>query len=195
MSNETLNSIFLFLGGGVVVAIFEWIRINKAEKISRRLSESNNQIQHLYGPLYFFTSQNEKCFKLNDAILKAYRKEYIEVEFSRDSSTQENLRQERTLTLDIANAYVGLVTQNNEKIIEIIRDNYSYIDPEDADIFQQFVIDYTRLKTERDESGTLKIPLEIYEHVGEICFMRPDFIQRVKTKFTAKKKEIESLGK
>lgn len=195
MSSETLNLIFSFFGGGVVVAIFDWIRINKAEKISRRLSESNNQIQHLYGPLYFFTSQNEKCFELNDSILKAYRKEYIEVEFSRDYSTQENLRQERTLTLDIANAYVSLVTQNNEKIIEIIRDNYSYIDPEDADIFQQFVVDYTRLKTERDESGTLKIPLEIYEHVGEICFMRPDFMQRVKTKFTAKKKEIESLGK
>jgi len=195
MSNETLNLIFSFLGGGVVVAIFDWIRINKAEKISRRLDFLNNQIRHLYGPLYFFTSQNEKCFELNDSILKAYRKEYVEEKFSKDPYTQENLKKEVMITLDVANAYVSLATQNNEKIIEILRDNYSFIDPEDVDTFQQFVVDYNRLKTERDESGKLKTPLEIYMHVGEISFMRPDFIQRVKTKFNSKKTEIENLGR
>ena len=195
MSNETLNLIFSFLGGGVVVAIFDWIRINKAEKISRRLDFLNNQIRHLYGPLYFFTSQNEKCFELNDSILKAYRKEYVQEKFSKDPYTQENLKKEVMITLDVANAYVSLATQNNEKIIEILRDNYSFIDPEDVDTFQQFVVDYNRLKTERDESGKLKTPLEIYMHVGEISFMRPDFIQRVKTKFNSKKTEIENLGR
>jgi len=195
MSNETLNLIFSFLGGGVVVAIFDWIRINKAEKISRRVDILNNQIRHLYGPLYFFTSQNEKCFALNDSILKAYRKEYVDVKFSDNPHTQENLRQRTTVTLDIANAYVNLSTQNNEKIIEILRDNYSFIDPEDVDLFQQFVIDYTRLKTELDDSGKLKTPLEIYERVGEISFMRPDFIERVKAKFNSKKKEMEKLNR
>jgi hypothetical protein len=195
MSNETLNLIFSFLGGGVVVAIFDWIRINRAERVSRRLSTLNNQLRYLYGPLYFFTSQNEKCFELNDSILRAYRKEYIEKEYSNDAHTQENLRKETMLTLDIANAYVSLATQNNEKIIEILQDNYSYIDPEDVDIFQQIVVDYNRLKTERYESGKLKTPLEIYEHIGEIFFMRPDFIRRVKSKFTVKKNEIESLDK
>ena len=195
MSNETLNLIFSFLGGGVVVAIFDWIRINKAEKISRRLDLLNNQIRHLYGPLYFFTSQNEKCFELNDSILKAYRKEYVEEKFSKDPYTQENLKKEVMITLDIANAYVGLATQNNEKIIEILRDNYSFIDPEDVDTFQQFVIDYNRLRTERDESGKLKTPLEIYMQVGEISFMRPDFIQKVKAKFNSKKTEIENMSR
>lgn len=195
MSNETLNLIFSFLGGGVVVAIFDWIRINKAEKISRRLDLLNNQIRHLYGPLYFFTSQNEKCFELNDSILKAYRKEYVEEKFSKDPYTQENLKKEVMITLDIANAYVGLATQNNEKIIEILRDNYSFIDPEDVETFQQFAIDYYRLRTECDESGKLKTPLEIYMQVGEISFMRPDFIQKVKAKFNSKKTEIENMSR
>ncbi len=195
MANETLNLVFSFLGGGVVVAIFDWIRINKAERVSRKLSELNNQIQNLYGPLYFFTSQNEKCFELNKSILNAYRKEYVEVKFSSDPLTQERLKQKTSITMDIANAYVRLVTQNNERIIEILSANYSFIDPEDVDVFQQFVIDYNRLRTERDESAKLKTPLEIYEHVGEISFMRPNFMERVKSKFLAKKTEIDSLNK
>lgn len=183
------------MGGGLIVAIFDWIRINKAEKVTRRLDLLNNQIRNLYGPLYFFTSQNARCFELNDSILKAYRKEYVEEKFSKDPYTQENLKKETTLTLDIANAYVSLVTQNNERIIDILRDNYSFIDPEDEDIFQQLVVDYNRLKVEREESGKLKTPLEIYYHVGEISFMRPDFIERVKTKFNSKKSEIENLNR
>ena len=79
--------------------------------------------------------------------------------------------------------------------IEILKSNYSYIDPEDVDIFQQFVVDYNRLKTERDESGRLKTPLEIYQHVGEISFMRPEFIKRVSAKFISKKDEIDSLNR
>ncbi len=199
MSDETIKSIvgflFSFLGGGVVVAIFDWIRINKAEKLARRLEILNNQIRNLYGPLYFFSSQNSQCFALNDSILKAYNTEYVEQKWSKDETTRENLKKETTLTLDIANAYVHLATTNNERILEILRDNYSLIDPEDEDIFQQFVMDYNRLKTERDQSGKIKTPLEIYMQVGEISFMRPAFIERVKNKFNAKKQEIEKMSR
>ena len=195
MANETLNLIYSFLGGGVVVAIFDWIRINKAERVSRRLAELSNQIQKLYGPLYFFVSQNERCFELNKSIMDAYRKEYVEVKYSDDPLTQERLNHKTSITLDLANAYVRLVTKNNERIIKILSDNYSYIDPDDADVFQQFVIDCNRLEIERDESAKLKTPHEIYDHVGEISFMRPNFLQCVKSKFTAKKKEIDTLNK
>ncbi len=199
MTDETIKAIagflFSFIGGGVVVAIFDWIRINKAEKLARRLEILNNQIRNLYGPLYFFTSQNEKCFALNDSILKAYDKEYVQQQWSKDDMTRENLKKETTLTLDIANAYVDLATANNDRILEILRDNYSLIDPDDQDVFQQFVIDYNRLKTERDETGKIKMPLEIYMHLGSISFMRPAFIERVKTKFNTKKQDIEKLNR
>ncbi len=194
-AEEIIRLVFSFLGGGLVSGILNWIRGARSEKKDRRIKELNDQIRNLYGPLYFFTSQNDKCFKLNDSIHKAYRAEYVEEKYSQDEHTQQNLRKKTTLTLDIANAYVDLATQNNEKIIEILKSNYSYIDPEDVDIFQQFVVDYNRLKTERDESGTLKTPLEIYHHVGEISFMRPDFLKRVSEKFISKKDEIGSLNR
>ena len=194
-SEEIIRLIFSFLGGGLVLGILNWIRVALSEKKDLRIKELNEQIRNLYGPLYFFASQNDKCFRLNDSILKAYRIEYVEEKYSQDEHTQENLRKEATLTLDIANAYVSLVTQNNEKLIEILKNNYSYIDPEDTDVFQQFVVDHNRLKTERDESGRLKTSLEIYHHVGEISFMRPEFIRTVSAKFTAKKNEIDSLSR
>jgi hypothetical protein len=194
-TEEIIRLIFSFLGGGLVSGILNWIRVSRSEKKDRRIKDLNDQIRNLYGPLYFFTSQNEKCFKLNDSILKAYHTEYVEEKYSQDDHTQHNLLKKTTLTLDLANAYVGLVTQNNEKIIEILKSNYSYIDPEDIDIFQQFVVDYNRLKTERDESGRLQTPLEIYQHVGEISFMRTEFIKQVSAKFISKKNKIDSLNR
>jgi hypothetical protein len=199
MNNETLKLIlgflFSFLGGGVIVAIFEAIRINKAEKLSRRLEILNNQIRSLYGPLYFFTSQNARCFELADSIQKAYQREYVEQKFSQNPRTQENVKRDVNTTLEIGNTYAGLITQNNERIIEILRDNYSFIDPDDQDVFQQFVLDFNRLRTEREESGKLKTPLQIYAYIGDISFMRADFIERVKTKFNAKKTEIDNLNR
>lgn len=193
MANNTLNLIVSFLGGGVVVAIFDWIRINKAEKRSRRLATLSEQLQNLYGPLYFFTSQNQRLFELNDSILKAYQKEYVEEEWSKDEHTQKNLKINTTTTLDLANAYVALATENNDKIIEILKNNYSFIDTDDVDVFQQFVVDYTRLKTERDETGRLKTPDAIYWYIGNISFMRPELIKKVRTKFNSIKHEIKSL--
>jgi hypothetical protein len=95
--------------------------------------------------------------------------------------------------MDIANAYIRMVTKNNESILEALRNNYAYIDPDDVDVFRQLVVDYTRLKTEFGESGHLNTPLRIYRHIGSISFMRPEFSKRVKEKFNAKKRELDSL--
>lgn len=75
----------------------------------------------------------------------------------------------------------------------MLRNNYSYIDIDDVEIFRQLVVGYTRLKIELDESGRLNTPLKIYEHLGNISFMRPEFIKRVKEKFDSKKRELELL--
>ena len=68
-----------------------------------------------------------------------------------------------------------------------------YIGPDDVNDSKQ-LIDYTRLKTERDESGKLTTPMQ-YEYIGEISFMRPEFIKMAKDKFGKKKMELESLLK
>ncbi len=190
---EIIRLIFSFLGGGLVAGLLDWLRNYFSEKKVQKISNLQAKIQNLYGPLQFFASQNESYFELNNKFHDAYQAEYVGKNWSQNEVTQKNLDQETSKTLDIANAYIGLVTQNNEKILEVLRNNYSYIDADDVEIFRQLVVDYTRLKTEVDESGRLNTPLRIYEHIGSISFMRPEFIKRVKEKFDSKKKELEFL--
>lgn len=192
-TEEIIRLIFSFVGGGLVAVLLDWLRNYFSEKKAQKKSNLQTKIQNLYGPLQFLASQNESYFELNKKFHDAYKAEYIEKNWSQNEVTQKNLDQETAKTLDIANAYIRLVTQNNEKILEVLRNNYSYIDADDVEIFRQLVVDYTRLKTELDESGRLNTPLKIYKHLGNISFMRPEFIKRVKEKFDSKKRELELL--
>ena len=192
-TEEIIRLILSFLGGGLVAGLLDWFRVHHSEKKARKISNLQAQIQNLYGPLQFFTSQNESYFELNDKFHKAYQAEYVGQNWSQDAETQKAVGQEATQTLDIANIYIEMVTKNNESILEILRNNYAYIDPEDVEVFRQLVVDYTRLKTEVGKSGRLTTPLRIYEHIGSISFMRPKFIKKVKEKFNAKKRELDSL--
>lgn len=190
---EILNLVFSFLGGGLVVALLGWFKDYLSERKARKISILQDQLQKLYGPLEFFSSQNESFFNLNEKILRAYLDEFGGKNWAHDEETQRILKENRTTTIDVANAYVRLVTTNNDKILEILRNNYAHIDPDDIDIFAQFIVDYNRLKTETAYDGGPQIPPEIYNRMGSISFMRPEFMHRIKKKFNAKKKELESL--
>lgn len=194
-TEEIIRLIFSFLGGGLVAGLLDWFRAHRSEKKARTVSDLQAKIQNLYGPLQFFASQNESYFELNKKFLEAYEAEYEGKNWSQDEATQKNLEQETTQTLEIANAYIKMVTKNNESILEVLRNNYAYIDPEDVKVFRQLVVDYTRLKTEVSESGRLNTPLRIYKHIGSISFMQPEFIERVKERFYSKKKELDSYIK
>lgn len=187
---EGIRLVVSFLGGGLVAGVLDWLRANSAEKTARKVDHLSAQIKNLYGPLYFFTSQNEKLFALYSQFHGAYQSEYVHPQWSTDEQTQARLRGETSQTLNLANGYIEIVKANNDKVIEVLRENYAYLDPEDVELFQKFVIDYTRLKKELDVSGRVLTPLGIYNSVGEISFMRPEFMNRVKEKFNEKENTI-----
>jgi len=196
MNNESIvRLIFSFLGGGVVAAILNWIRTNRAEKREGKIGFLDSQIRKLYGPLYYFVSQSEKLFELNKRIMNAYNKEFIGKKFSEDPGTQETVGKRIKETIGIANSYIDEVEKNNEKIKEILDNNYSYIDREDIDVFIKFYEHHIRLQKERDEEKRVKTPFPIYQEVGDISFLRPEFINRVKEKFLKKKAELDKLIK
>jgi len=122
-SQEIIRLIFSFLGGGLVAGILNWLRSSISERTSRRIQDLQDQIRHLYGPLYFFTSQNENLFKLNKKFHEAYTAEYSSKEWSDDEHTQEALDKETSKTLDTANEYIEIVKNNNEKVIYILTEN------------------------------------------------------------------------
>jgi hypothetical protein len=50
-TQEAINLIFSFLGGGLVAGLLNWLRANRSEKKTRKVSNLQTKIQNLYGPL------------------------------------------------------------------------------------------------------------------------------------------------
>lgn len=190
---NTLQLIIGLFGGGIIVALINWARTSRSERASRKHEFFKEQISKVYGPLYFFVGLNEALFALNDKFHKAYKEHFIDQDWSQDSYTREGLSKETKTTLEIANHYVNLCRDNNGKIVEILRDNYSYIDPEDTEVFQQFIIDYLRMEKEFNIEKPLETPMEIYYKVGEISYSRKEFMELVKKRFIEKNEVIKSI--
>ena len=190
-TEELIRLIFSFLGGGTVVGIIEWIRQISAAKELRKFDYLNKQLINLYGPLYFFTSQNEILFKLNEKLGEAHKIEYEDVKWSNDKDTMEGITKESTITNELRNSYMSVAVENNDKILDLLKNNYQFIDTSDVIIFQEFITDYVRFKKEINEDGNIKTPLRIYIRIGSISFMKPEFINRVAEKFNLLNQEIK----
>ncbi len=188
-----LQLIISFMGGGILVALINWTRTARSERTTRKHDFIKEQIANVYGPLYFFVGITEALFGLNQKFHQAYNEHFIDQKWSTDTHTRVSLRKEIDATLQIANDYVGIVRDNNAKIVDILRENYAFIDPEDTDTFQQFVIDHMRMEREFKAGQPLETPHEIYFKVGEISFCRKQFIELVKAKFVEKNKTLKSV--
>jgi hypothetical protein len=192
-TEEIVRYVMSFLGGGVVVAVGNWIHATRTAQRTGELDRLRQQLEVVYGPCFFFTCQNEKMFELNTSIQNAYSAHFVGKDWSPDEQTQESVRRETKDTLDLANEYVMRVTKNNERVMEILERGWYLIDPDDIPVFAQFQVDFTRMKTEIHGKMRNRMPHEIYERVGGISFMRPEMIERVKQKVQSKQSRISSL--
>ncbi len=196
--NEIIKILMGGISGGVIVAVYNSIITHNAEKARKEINALQNQIDKLYGPLYFWVSQNDICFKHNRAIMKAYDQVFSGQKWSDNELTQKKLQESCTATIDIGNEYVHQAEKNNEIIVKLLRENYSQIDLDDIDLFQEFILNYLRLKIEfTEEESRLKTPhriLEVLDNtVGTISYMKPEFIERVKQKFSNKRARLLRL--
>lgn len=194
-TEEILRLVFSLLGGGLVGGLLSWLRDALSERKARRIEFVRLQLRDLYGPLYFFASANDRLFGLNKRFHEAYKEEYIETTYSEKYGARERSREQALQTLSIANEYVDQVKANNERVVEILRENYFLIDEGDIEVFSEFMVDHVRMKTEIDENGRLETPFMVYRLLGDISFMRPQFIDAVAKRFKANKAKLEKLLK
>ncbi|MBZ0299851.1 MAG: hypothetical protein K8J31_08930 [Anaerolineae bacterium] len=192
---DTLALFISFFGGGVTSAIIVQIFALRSARKDRKLRLLEEQVRELYAPLMYLVMQSERLFELNRRFHDAYKVEFIDKKFSDNELTQERLISWANTTIDVANDYVKMVEVNNEKISALLDSKFSYIDPDDVELFLLFFEHRIRLTTERNDGGVLRTPIQIYDHVGEISYLRPEFIERVKSKFLSKKRELEKLLK
>ena len=195
MENKALYFIISFLGGGIISALINRSFILRSEKRARENEQLANQVKYLYGPLYFFTVLNESLFELTQKFYSANKKHYIDINWSSDSDTQKNIHKETETTIQLGNDYSRMTRDNNKEMYKIIKDNHFYIEPEDTAIFQQFIIDHLRMENEFKVGQPLKTPHCVYREVGEISFMRQNFSDIIKKRFTEKTSKLKSFNK
>ena len=182
-----------FLGGGVISAIITSLFNNHQININKKKDFLEQQLQKLYGPLYWLVSQTDKLFDLNNKIMKAYDGEYCDSnkKYSQEKQTQDALNQETSITINVANEYIAKVEENNKQMLVVLNDNYSYIDTDDIDFFQLFYEHKVRNEIEYGQDNKLKLPTSIYCKVGNVSFLKPEIIKRIKSKFLEKKGKLE----
>lgn len=182
------------LGSGIAVGLLERYWHWRDKKEDRQIQTARDKLEKLYAPLFFFTSQNTECFQQCDIINKSLSSDAVNTKDGQGNRVcllgSEGMNQ----TLNMQNAYVAVVKQNNEQIFNILRANWMYIDSEDIDLFRQVIFDHVRLKTEVAADGKRKLPFLIVHEMENIYFMRPDFAERVKKRFTEKQSFLETLS-
>ena len=133
------NAISLLLSsilGGAVVALINWLRIERTSAKERKINFLDEQIRKLYGRLYYYIRQNERLFEIYNRYHVAYN-EYF------DRGWDELTKKEAKLTLEVANKYIHEIYNNNQKIKNILDTNSSLIDPDDVEYFLLFYEHYT----------------------------------------------------
>ena len=199
MDTGTAILVISFLGGGVASAIitilFTQLFSLKAASKERKLKLLEEQIRELYAPLFYLVAQSEKLLNLSTRIDDAYKVEFSDKQYSKQPLTRERVKEWTTGTIELANQYVRQVEGNNQKISTLLDSKFSYIDPDDIELFLLFFENYVRFVTERTEEGKIKTPDQIYSHLGGISYLRPEFLERVKLKFLSKKEEFEKLSR
>ena len=185
------------LGSSVIATLISWVLANISKQQDRELAYLKDQLTHLYGPICFLTSQNDKILEHVRTLDGAKLEEYYSKEWSQDSHTQNQIDKEISNLEDKTQQYLEVLRTNNENILSIIKKGFHHIDPEDIENYQQFITDFMRFKIECKDSGALDITLRIYLKITQddekksISWIRPGFIQINYNKFIRKKEELQ----
>ena len=175
------------VGAAIVTGLFQW-RSSRREREAKYLDE---QLRGLYGPLHYLIRYNQSLFNLNQDYHKAYSKEFASKEFA--ESAMETISREARAFIEEANSYLTQeVQENNQRIMDVLQENWHLIDPDDIEDFSTFQLDMSRLRRTGEKSLMISIILD--QHLGPIYYTRPQMIQRVKNKFESKQARYRKLA-
>jgi hypothetical protein len=157
---ELIRYILSFLGGGVVAAVGNWIHANRSARRQREVAWLQEQIRSLYGPISFFTTQNEQLLKLAGNVHEAGSAHFANA-WSEDNRTQNIMQDNIDCTIKLGNMYVERVVENNARIMAILEAHWHLADPVDEAVFAGFKVDQTRFVTEVKQEGRKGVPFSI----------------------------------
>jgi exonuclease VII large subunit len=161
---------------------------------SRRADYLRAQLDKLYGPLAFLLESSARCAETNTGIMKAYD-EYFK---TFPNLKSDNGKDEMEQTIEIANRYIALIVENNKEAIKILRTGWGWLDKDDIGDAGRYLADIARHIVEFEEEGR-RLPITFYsrneiQNAVELpAFLRPDFVERVRSKLSEKQAELSGL--
>jgi hypothetical protein len=182
-----------FIGGGVVAVVGNWVHSSWSARRAREVEGLREQLRLLYGPLFFFTIQNEQLFKLTGNVQDARREFFEGKKWSNEEKAQEALRKQHLATIELGNTYVKRVVKNNERVMDILENNWHLVEPGDIEVLSRFQVDYTRYLVEAKDRGITDVPFSVAMKLGPISFMHPDVIVRVRATFERQRARLVKL--
>ncbi|MGO9010288.1 MAG: hypothetical protein ACLQPN_09305 [Bryobacteraceae bacterium] len=191
--DEIIRYVSSFLGGGCVAAVGNWVYSNWSARRAREVEVLRDQLRLLYGPLFFFTSQNEQLFKVTGDVERARAKFFEGKNWSSEEEALEELTKRHSATIDLKNAYIERVVKNNEQVMDILEKNWHLADPRDVEVLSRFQVDYTRHLVEIKESRAADVPFPVRMELGDIHFMHPDVIACVRATFDRQRARLTKL--
>jgi hypothetical protein len=179
------------LGGGATAGLISVWGNAWLERRRRRIELLDSQIRNLYGPLQFFVSGSQGVYRQASIIEQALHKEYGGE--NAQKHPPQRMSDEINAAISVNNEYFAVARENTQRIVDILTNNYPLIEPDDAEMFAQVRMHHLRHKTEFDDSGHLKLPLEVYAHVGDIYSLLPEFAELVNRRFKEKTAAFRKL--
>lgn len=168
---EWINVIVAALLSGFFSAIVvEWIR-NRTAKNAAKAAIIREQLQKVYGPISFYIA-------LSKAEIDSYDNFPTSIE---NDCSDEN----------IAHDVVKSITQYTDKIIDLLCENYAFIDPDDMLIFEKLASDNAHIANWKEQIPWL--PSEVIDRIKGSTITHPELVKRIKQKFEEKQKALAKL--
>jgi hypothetical protein len=126
--------------GGFAVAVLNWIREAITNKSQRKVAFLQDQVKLLYCPLQLWTTMTVKALERHAQIHKILE--------TKDESEDFPTRTEIDNLIRLANSYSAKANEHNQKILETLFANWHLVDPEDIEVFSNFLLHQLRAQLE-----------------------------------------------
>jgi hypothetical protein len=128
----------------LVVAAVTWVMQLRKDRVTRHADRLLQQLQSLYGPLYFYTSENGDLARTSYGMNEAHKVLYE----GESGLAPPIVERESDRTLAIRDKFGDKLLKNNARIARIITKHWPLIVPSDADRLQEFIREWNRYNLE-----------------------------------------------
>jgi hypothetical protein len=186
-TEEIVRSVMIFFTGGMAVAIYNSMK----EARQKAVANLQEQLRLLYGPLHCLTTQNMEILKFAVKLQESINSN------SKVAPHEQEIPPARGAVahkiIELSNTYSAKFKENNARIMQLLEANWSLIDMEDVAPFLAFLADYARMQVEVDEKHGEDVADRVNQHLGDIYYVRPEFVERVKAQWNAKRERLGEL--